>query len=368
MSHVPSWTFVLTDLAGVALGEVANATERRVVIPLSKPAAAGFKITEQNPHLNHILTKDTLLKCYEGSTLRFHGLGVATEATPGSGGGIEVQYTASDPGFRLVRRISGKSANPTAITADKADIAKQLIDTANAEGDTGIQTQAVSAGSTGIYQPGPYKYTLACINELSDSLDGFDWQIQPQEYASGKIGKFYAAGIVGELKPDVVFEYGSIRSNIRTFSYQRSWDTLANRAFHIPDNGPSDPSGVLSQSNNPSIAARGLYETIVDATNIQDATLRNQLLSEHVGVRGDPRRVVTFTPDFYDAQRVGRVPVFGTDYTVGDQVRVRLAPQGGRIDTFVDGYLRIYQMTIEIDNNGKATYTPTTVDEGPASV
>lgn len=365
-----AYTFVLTDLLGTAFGEVMNATQRQVVIPISKPASASFTITETNPQLANVLTRECLLKVYDGATLRFHGLVVATEGTPKDSGGMQVACTAADPAFRLGRRLSGQAASPAAITSDKADIAKQLIDVANSSAETGVQTITVTCGSTGTYIPGPYKYTLDCINELADSFDGFDWQITPSEYASGKIGTFAAASVLGGTQPDVFFEYGGIRANIRTFNAQRSWATLANRVYHIPDDGPSSPLGVVSASDVTSINARSLYETIEDASGIFDATLRAQLVQEVVGVRKDPRRVVTFTPDFQDDQRPGRVPVYGTDYNVGDVVRVRINPGGGgnpSTSALVDGYLRIYQMTIDIDANGKATYTPTTVDEGPAT-
>jgi hypothetical protein len=323
-----------------------------------------------------VLTRDCLLKVYDGSTMRFHGLVVATEATPGSSGGLQVAVTAADPSFRLARRVSGQSASPTPITGDKGDIARQLIATENARsnGETGVRTVTINTGYGGTYTPGPYKYTLTCINELSDSLDGFNWTITPGEMTTlgaGKLGTFAAAWRGSyTVQSDVIFEYGGIRSNIRDFNAQRSWSDVATVAYHIPDDGPSSPLLVKSAINATALATRGLYETIVDATNITDPTLRQQLVSETVAVRGDPRRVVTFVPDFADPGRPGRVPVFGTDYNVGDAVRVRLNPTGGgnpSSSAFVDGYLRIYSMTIEIDSNGKATYTPTTVDEAPAT-
>lgn len=366
-----AYTFVLGDLVGNSFGEVMNASKRQVILPLSKPSVASCVIDENNPQLGNVLTRDLLLRVYDNSTLRFHGPVVATEATPGEQGGVQVAITAADPSFRLARRVSGKSASPAAITSDKGDIAKQIIDTANSDGETGVRTQATSIGYSGVYTPGPYKYTLSCINELADSLDGFNWQITPMEYTSGKIGTFVANWRGNYVvKADVVFEYGGIRSNIRTFNAQRSWNDIANKAYHIPDDGPASPLTVLSQSDGTSIGGRGLYETILEASSILDPTLRNQLLAEVVGARKDPRRVVTFTPDFDDPGRPGRVPVFGADYNVGDGVRVRINPTGGgrpSTSAFVDGYLRIYSMQIDIDNNGRATYTPITVDEAPAT-
>ncbi len=366
------YTYVLTDLQGNAFGEVTNAKSRTLVLPLSKPAAASFVITNTNPQIKNVLTRDCLLKVYDDSSvLRFHGPVVATETTPGEQGGIQAAVTAADPSFRLARRIVGKSANPAAITGDKGDIARQIVAQANGVSDTGINATTTNIGFSGTYTPGPYKYALNCINELADSLDGFNWAIVPQEYSAGKIGTFSAVwrGNYTVLS-DILFEYGGIRANIRDFNAQRSWNDIANVAYHIPDDGPAAALGVVSATNSASIAARGLYETIVDATNIFDPALRAQLVSEVVGVRGDPRRVVSFTPDFADTGRPGRVPVFGTDYNVGNGVRVRLNTSGGgdpSSSAFVDGYLRIYGVTITIDSNGKTTYTPTTVDEAPSA-
>lgn len=357
------WSYVLTALDGTPIGEILNASERKVSLGLSRSAIASFQIRAQNPRLLDLYSQDNLLQVWQDSTLRFWGPIVsANYATQEDGTDPTIAVNAVSPAWRLARRLAGKSGKGTQfIEWDKAAVARNLIETTNAESDTGIYTPSVSSESVGTYTAGPYKPVLECISELAHGLDGFDWYLRPITTKSGKIAEFVAAPNIGGVQKDTVFEYGVGRHNIRSMTYLRDLGNIMNRAFHIVDEGPESPSAtVISKENTPSIGYRGLYEGIIDSLGITDTGLREQWATANVEVRREPRLVVTMTPDIFDPGQPGRVPVFGTDYNIGDFVRARAVMYGTQL---FDGYVRVYNVEINVDDNGRATATPTLVDE-----
>lgn len=356
----PNWQFIASDLSGNVVGPVRNAQSRTVQRVLSGASTAGFTIRADNPILANVLSGDLLIKAYRNGVLLFHGLMTSIEFSSDDPTNVPtIAVTATDASFRLVHRISGKSAAGTLFNGvDRLDITESLIDTANSEGETGIKVNSPhdNCGSNAVYIAGPYRYLSECLTELGQTLDGFDWRMDPIEYAAGKINQFTAAAAIGSNKAGVVFQYQG-RGNARLPKFQRDWSNLANKAYHITATGPTDPSGVLNASDATSIAARGLYETLVDA-DLTNTALRNTLLSDTVAVRKTPRNIFSFQPEFDDG--TGRVPVYGTDYQIGDTIRASLIYNGV---TLIDGSVRVYKMQFDVDDNNRETLTPTLVDE-----
>jgi hypothetical protein len=360
------WTFTLSDLAGNDLGEMVNADSRTLSFGLSRPAVASFMVRWDFPWLSNLLTEDLLLRVYDDTTLRFHGILTTVEVGQDEQG-ITVACTATDPSWRLQKRLCGKSANGTAFTTatDRAMIIKSLIDTANSEtnGNTMLATDTVAAASTAIYTAGPYKPIYTCLQELSQTYDGFDWQITPQERdASGRIGRFFAESLAGATRASAVFEYGGSKANMASFTYQRNWGDLANKVYHILDDGAAAAANAVISSTAAlgidSQVARFLYEDVAEASGLTDTTLRQSLVDAHVDTRKLPRRTFTFTPspDVGD----GRVPSLYTDYEPGDNVRVRVNSDDTNL---IDGFVRVWQVQVSVDSLGMATITPTLVDE-----
>lgn len=360
-----AWTFELTDLQRNRIGEIRNAADRTVSIGLSRIDTASFKLRIENPLLPYLISSDCLVKVYDGTTLRFWGPVTSLEMVGDEATGVSIAITASGPAWRLTKRLCGKSPAGALYTAqDRAAIAKDLIDVTNAENNTQIQTTGISSGSLTTFTAGPYQPISQVIQTLSQTIDGFDWIITPVDGVAGKIGRFDAASIIGSQRVDTVFEYAIGKSSVRGFNLQKSWSDLANQLYHIPDDGPASPSGVAGQQDVGSVNERGLYEDMLESQNITDAGLRNTLVGEGIRLRKQPRLVLTFSPDFADPNRPGRVPVLGTDYWIGDLVRCR----GAYHDTVLfDGWLRIYAIQVALDKNGKATITPTVVDEEGAA-
>lgn len=353
------WKFALETFSGTKIGEVLDAPERQVVRSLSSPSTASFKVLVTNNLLDDILALDLNLLCYRNGALTFHGPIITSQlaaedatATP------SVVCTAADPSWRFDRRVSGKSATGTLFSGtDRLTIAESLIGTANSDGETGVQTLGQTCGSTAVYIAGPYKKLSECIADMGNTLSGFDWYIDPIEYSAGKIGQFRAAAVVGLSRPGAVFDYQG-RGNARVPNYMRGIDTLTNKVYSVPDDGPTSGLGVLSQSDAASQTARGLYEEVVDTSNVTNSTLRDAILNDHILYRKNPRQVLQFSPDFSDY--TGRVPEWGVDYGLGDLVRARVLYNKA---TLVDGNVRLYKMQFDIDANSRETLTPTVVSE-----
>lgn len=371
------WTMVLTNLAGSAIGEVREATERKVVMSLNKPSTASFTIWPDNDLMPNLFGEDTLLKVYQGSSLRFHGNVISSElATQGDGSRPSIRVNAADPAWRLSRRVLGQSSGGTKYTGDKAKSAYKMINELNSafeiviegggkeeyivEGNTGIKLLSeaeYNSEGEGEYIAGPYKAALSCINDLAHGFDGFDWYMEPIEYSAGKIVTFQAKGVYGGTS-GAVFEHGYGQKNVRSLSYLRDLSGLANVAFHIPDEGFTAGAVVKSAINGKSASLRGRFEIVADGFGLTDATLRQNWVDEVVRVRKNPRFVVAMSLDIDDG--TGRVPALKTDFWLGDLVTARSVIND---TTMFNGKVRVYQIQVELNDAGTATVTPILIDE-----
>lgn len=357
-----SWAFVLTDRNFVPQGEILNANDRKVALPLSKLATASFKVRMDNPLADQLMTTQGYLKAYRKTAaapwaLKYMGPLISSEMSGERDKG-SISVNSVGAAWVLGKRFAGKSATGTVFSTltDRAQISKALIDTANAESETHLDTtlNALSAASAVTYTAGPYKPVSECIQELATAYDGFDWFFDPiDNFAAGsvtgtKIASLRAAPVIGSTRSEAVFEWGTGRNNITTFKWQVGRDTQANKVYHNTSNGP-DAAGfpTVSALDTASISNWGLLEELANA-DLLDASMRQNLVNEHVNVRKNPRQVIEFTPhiDPYDA---GRLPLYGVDYGVGDTVRARVALGG---PSKFDAAVRVYGVTFDINDLG----------------
>jgi hypothetical protein len=353
-----SWGFVLTDLNHIPVGEILNASERSVQIGLNKIDTLSFNMRMDNALASYIASAEGLIKAYRNNVLMFHGDIISAQET-GNAAGATVAVNAASAGWRLSKRLAGKNAVGQGFTTtDRAQIVSTLINSADLEGETGISTALItgpSSFSVVSYTAGPYRAISDILTELSSSYDGFDWQMLPLEnYVNGvvttnKVNSFYAAPVIGTDQVDAVFEFGIGRNNVAGYSRAVNRDGQANEVFHSVSAGPDAPGFPTTYALN--VAARdkwGLLEDVAQA-DITDQSLREKLVSEHVRVRGNPRQVITFEPHI-DPGHTGRLPDYGTDYSVGDRVRARASL--GRSGVRFDGMFRVWGVNFSIDNNG----------------
>lgn len=353
------WQFVLADLAaGTALGEVTKATARTLTVGLNRLPTAAFTVRLDHPLAGRMLEATALVQAYQvaadgSKTLRFAGPVVAAEESAQGAGGT-LQVTAAGAFWRLGHRLIGRSAagfsQGSAVSqVDRGQIAAAILAAVNADGDTGIRLGTVQPSAPGYVGPWRFIPASEAITQLSATLDGFDFEVAPVEptvdSAGLQIGTLNVAGVIGQTRPEAIFEYGTGRRNVQTYTRPVTLDGLLNAAWNLPEGFPENPvSAVVSSSDATSIAQWGRMEGLVTGDVTVDA-MRAQLVAEHVRIRRNPRQVITFDP-------ARTAPRFGPDYLVGDVVTAR-ARVGG--STRFDGQFRVYGVTVSIDDEGTAT-------------
>lgn len=362
-----SWSLLLADLAGVTKGEINNASDRSVSFAFNRLNTGSFRVRLDHPLANDLLEGDSLIKVYQrlsGSTTPTIRMvaeivsveEVASESDPGS-----LAVTFAEAGFwRLSHRLIGKSidgySRGTALApVTRGSIAQNVIETVNAEKDTGVRIGTIADTATGFVGPWFYKPVSEAIGELSATLDGFDFRFDPVEPVTDgaglKIATFRTAGAIGQTQANTVFEFGTGKRNIKSLKRQISRDGLLTKGYHLPPGFPETPEAVVSAENTPAIAARGLHEALV-TSDIATADLRAALVREHVAVRKQPRQLITFEPTSYGSE-------FRADYDVGDVVTARARVAGS---TRFNGLFRIYGVDVSINDNGLATYSLTLIN------
>lgn len=355
------WSFQLTNANRVPLGEVKDAAERKAKIGIRQLDVASFKIRADNELFLPLFAEDTLLQVWQGSSLRFWGPVLTPEfASDESGGEPTIAINAVSPLWRLTKRLGGKGpAGVTYTSTDKGAAAKSEIDTANITKETGVETETTSSsGSVGTYTAGPYKPILTEIRELANGFDGFDWRCKPLPESGVKIGKFELAAVLGSTQPDIVFEYGCGKHNMRSMTFKRDISGMMNRAYHITDNGAADPLGIIQVDNASSQATYGLYEGVVESAGLFDTGLRTAWARENIEVRGVPRLIATMISDLVEGD--GRTPEAFVDYAPGDLVVARARSNGVQL---INDFVRCYNIEVAVDEFGVPTYTPTIVEE-----
>jgi hypothetical protein len=351
------WSFIMADKTYEPLGEVLNAYDRKVAIPLNKLDTCSFRVRLDNPLSADLMSAARYIKAYRDDVLTFFGPIVTAEET-GDASGASVVINCVGGGWILQKRFVGKTTTGTSfVTTDRASIMGTLIDTLNAEAETGIGLAVGNAASSTVtYTTGPYKQAYEALTDLSAGVLGFDWRVLPNEnwdfttssVSSAKIGAFYARPVIGSVAPEAIFEWGGGRSNVSGYTRTVSRDGQADRVFHIAAPGPDVPGyPVISSQDLTAQAEFGLVEDIAQG-DLLDAGMRQQLTDQHIAVRANPRHIIQFTPHI-DPQRSGRLPNYGQHYTVGDQVRVRVMYQD---DPRVDSLVRVWGVSFEIQNDG----------------
>lgn len=367
------WRFRLLEFDGTSLGEITNATDRKFVGAINRPATASFKVRGDHELAEYFFREeDLLLEVWQGSEIRFNGYVTTAnyEDSETSDAGT-VAVNAVDSAWKLTKRLAGISVGGTEYNIDKAKAAYKILASLENTGiytfgfvETGIKLSAESAYSasgSGKYIAGPYKSALVCLNDLANGFDGFDWRFQPLDGEHPKLNLFVAAPVIGETK-NVVFERGWGTKNVKRVSYLRDLSGAINFPKHLPDEGLG-ANVVIWATNKASIEQRGRLEEVSDAYGLLDTTLRTKWVEEVARVRGNPRYVVGMQLATDDGS--GAVPRPWDDFAPGDTVTARGVVAG---NTLFNGQARVYAIEVEINDAGTATYTPILIDEEGGSL
>lgn len=379
-----AYTFILEDLAGNARSELAGARDKRFTRAILTMGTGGFTLPLWHDQADFVLQGDALLKVVDVSdedgsrTTVFHGRLVTAEEVAGPEGG-SVQATFADGFWSLLRRLCGRSTSGysrgTALApVTAASTISDLVNTANAEAPLGLRLGTVVAGAANTYTgPVYFKPIGEVIAELSAVLDGPDWRVEPIDaIASTNPSVAYYSELtvqpaIGQTRLDQPFEYGDGRLNVTSYKRAVSLEGTANRAFNLPPGFPDAPtSGVVSASDAASQSARGLLEAVV-AADLPADILRQALVDHHVAVRAGARQTITFDP--VNDLSGDRLPRLRVDYDAGDVVPFRASvnrpTETGQLelDKRIDVLVRIYQITVAVDERGVGqptlTVTPT---------
>ena len=371
MSHRNEWRFVVTDLGFVPQGEINNAYDKQVVLPLNKLDSCSFRVRLDNPVADRLLSTEGYIKAYRNEVLRFFGPIISSEESVESAN-QSVAVNAMGAGWIFGKRFVGKSAagSPPPVVggvpqaADRAVRFSGFLDTCNAENETGIEVLVAASASTVLYTGGPYKTLGTTLGELSAGDSGFDWRILPKEnftnfqVIGNKIGTMIMQPILGSTRDSVVFEYGTGKNNVVGYKRAVSRDGQANKVYHNAQAGPDAPGYPTKfASDAGSINSWKLMEDLAEA-DLYDASLRQQLVDAHVAVRKNPRQTINFEPvnSLHE-----RVPRFGIDFDIGDNVEARAVYRGSiRFDVLA----RVWAATFDIDNDGAEKMTLTLSDDG----
>lgn len=373
----PVWTFVLTDLMGSVLGEITNADERQVTLPLNRVPTASFKIPLAHSLAETImaLNQDAMVKAYryDGTTNKLAFFGpVLTAEEVADRDTQSIAVNAVGPFWRVSKRLLGTTkagiswgiaGGPIEIT----QIASNIMETANTAdtidegglglGYTGIQVQAgnvvPNSPTPNNTHVGPFhlKNAAELMAELAASVNSFDFEVVPQEPANSgltwpTIGQMYIKPYIGVTRPNLIFEYGG-QANVVGYSRSNSRDNYVNKAYMTAPGWPDATSLELRiKRDNASIISRGLFEDTAEGADVANDSVRDAILSEHIYHRSHPREVITV-----NLAQNARPWVF-TDWNVGDTVRARATVRGA---TRFDAMFRIWGATMAIDKNGNET-------------
>lgn len=370
------WRFVLTDDNYTPLGEILNASDRQVVLPLSKTPTAQFAVMLDNPMVPYLQDSHGYLKGYRDGVLKFYGPIVSVEERSDAQN-HSMAVNAAGPTWYWSRAVVSKDPGGTKVvgTFNLAQAFFMLLGltgglTSEQEERYGVISETFSNLGAGAsitdYNPGPYRYAMDVLDELAQGLDGFEWKLNPIEnYTPGTgvadvwIAEFLADPVFGIVQQDAVFEYNVARNNVQDYQRVVTRDSQANKAYHLPAAGlTATGTSVATAEDTVSQGTWGILETIVDA-QLDDPALRTSLVEEHVRVRAQPKQTFDFTPHI-DPQETGRLPDYDTDFTLGDTVRVRISYQG---DLRYDIGLRVWGVTFDIDSNNLERMKLTVADQ-----
>lgn len=369
---------IVTDTDGTPLGEVQNLDDRKLSFRLRRASTCSFTVPLKHRMADR-LAGDVVVKLYETDPELLPLIGTDTiqwfsgpvqsaqEVASSQQGSLAV--VATSPSGELEDRLCGKSLDGVSFPegTKRAAAAVALLAATNQESPTLLRpgaigdTAALPAGGVGPWQ---YKPVSEAVTELSSALDGFDWLDRPVEPGRDQLGPY--CGLLdiwaakGHRRPDAIFEYGTGRGNVTSYTFSTTRVGMLNQAFSLPPGFPDNIAPgdqVLHAVDAASRNEYRLHEQVI-SSDLTVAALRQQLIDEHVRVRKQPRQLITMQPLPHGRQLSGRripVPRLGVDYDFGDIIEFR-AVKYGRVR--FDGLCRLYGADITLSKTGVPTITP----------
>lgn len=348
-----NWRLELTNLNYVPMGEILNAAERKVTIALNKLDTCAFRMRMDNPLAELIATTAGFVKAWRNGVLVFYGPVITAEENGQSGSATLSVNCQSGGWLMLNKRYANQSVTPDAgkrVDIDRAIIVKNEMAATNTnQGETGVSTtaMAISAAETVNYTIPGYTPMVDLLRTMHTGDNTFDWRMVPMDnwdngvVTSLKHTAFTAAPVLGQTRPEAIWEFGTGRANLQSYRNFVSRETQISEALSLISSTKVDTSFVSTGLN------WGVMQDIVSNNEISDESQAAALRSAHLNVRMNPRRITTWQPHI-DPSGL-RMPEYGIDYVVGDIVHGR-----GVVDNIVrfDGLFRCWAVDFAIDDNG----------------
>src|SRR6185369_14949533 len=312
------WRYVVTDTAGVAIGEPL-ATGRQFTAGVSTTATAQFRVKSGTSLWSSIAAGDTMLKIYDSThALQYYGE-IVTDELSATGQGGSAAFTSSDLSWRLSKRLTGKDFDGVGtehLDKDSGEIIFDVLDEINAEQETGIlpgnKDVFVNRTMTLLWKP-----VLQLLAELGAIESSYEWTLR---YVDGTPPQVYLdlkTRVGDDVSGLVFFEYGTGKNNCQGYTRTRSMETSATRVY-----GLGAGSTVVAVGYDASAETARRLEDQISFSDISTPSLVDALVAAHVAFRARPRKVVTFTP----APKLA--PVYGADWSFGDFVTARAVVDG----------------------------------------
>jgi hypothetical protein len=222
---VPAWSFLLADQFGTPVAELSTGAGRSLTFMRNAYPEATVTISHDDDaaskFFDALRTGIPTLRAYRDGVLRFHGeLAPFTEALEET---ATISLVFRGPFARLIgygqSRGRFTAASRIFTATDAGQIAKGLIDDTFASGVATTGTIEATKLRDRTYQ---YANVGEAVTNLTRVLDGFDFEVAPIEYTSGKIGQFNVYASQGQdLSSTVRFQYGpGTLANVRSVTRQ----------------------------------------------------------------------------------------------------------------------------------------------------
>jgi len=369
-SATTPWRFELATLKGVGLGELTGINNRKLTFQLNRPTTFEGTMDVHHPLMATMMNQANqhlLVKAYKRGTLMAQ-VEIASGELKGDATSHTIQLNGTCTAYARIkdRHIGKSAAGVTYTNFDRTQIVASALAEINAEKDSKVRMGAGS--STSIVTAGPFRYKpfLQLVNELSNTITGFDHWItlaEPNIDPNGAYGYLNVSALRGTLRENAVLEYGTGRRNAREYGLQ--WDTSfrITRGLALPPSFPDNANLEVVSRTAVDYAAiedtegAGMREAIIEG-DLVDTGLRQLLVDEHLSVRRYPRQLFVIHPHIYTGDT--KVPDFGFDYDIGDMIEGRVDDSGL---VMLNAIVRVYKAECAINDEGVESVTLTTVDE-----
>lgn len=316
-----------------AIGEIANWFTLSYSRKLNDYGQAVITFSGDDPLVIPLLAmRRYQVKIYRDNSLVWAGEQVSRRGQLAVNSENRITLTCNEYLEQLAFRFTNSYRRFDAV--DAGDVAWTLIDESQnlTYGDYGITegTIEVTKDRDRTYEN---KNVLQAIKQLSEVIDGFDFELTPE-----KVFNVYdQKGI--DRTATTVFEYGT---NIQSMNIEESFANPINSAIVVGEDNR------VERTNATSAGIYALRQTLINAMGVTDDATLNDKGDAIVGKYRSPLLSISFS------QVENTRPFFGA-LSLGDIVKIRVS----RSIYTINNNFRIYGTDVKIgrDNQEKISYT-----------